>query len=130
MGRIATRILEEAGTGHRVVVSLDAPIEASDGVWECRYSIVGLEGTQSKTGLGSDSFQAIMIALELIRVTLRDNGKSLSWLGLEPGLTGFSRVHFAFGKAVVDRIENLIDQEFEQASCEAVAAKHPEPKKE
>ncbi len=128
MSLIATRQLEEVGTGNSVVVSLNAPEQQPDGVWECRYIISEL-GHQPFTGraFGEDGFQAIALALEAIRIDLRDTGRRFSWLNGEPGITGFSRVPYHFGSKLVDELEAHIDARVDRFSEEAAAGLHGPP---
>jgi len=128
MSLIATRQLEDVRTGNSVVVSLNAPEQQPDGVWECRYTIseLGLAPFNGRA-FGEDGFQAIALALEAIRIDLRDMGRKFSWLGGEPGITGFSRVPYLFGSKLVEELEAHIDARVDQFSEEAAAGLHGPP---
>ena len=71
----------------------------------------------------------LSLALEKIRVFLDSRPRSLSWNGMEPGLTGFHRVptSLGFGSGFVRRLEALIDREVEQFAQEAIARGGPPP---
>jgi hypothetical protein len=60
-----------------------------------------------------------------IRIDLRDSGRKLSWLGNEPGLTGFHRVTYALGLQLVEKLESMIDAETEKYAQESIAGLHP-----
>ena len=73
---------------------------------------------------GEDALQALSLALEAIRIDLRDSGRQLSWLGNEPGLTGFHRVPYALGLQLVEKLESMIDAETEKYAQECIAGLH------
>jgi len=80
-----------------------------EGDWKCPFHITGL-GT--KYGYGVDAIQAVSVAPEGIRVTLAKSEYRLSWLGGEPGYTGFDRlVTTAFGQKFTNRLNAKIDRE-------------------
>lgn len=125
---LATRTLHDVATGAELVVSMAAPEELPDGVWQCRFSIAenGAPLVESR-GMGSDAFQALALALEGIRVNLRDRQPRLSWMGFWPGVTGFHRVNYAFGPQIVDELEAHIDRRLEEYSAECAAGLHGPP---
>ena len=128
MRLIATRQLEDVETGNTIVVSLNAPERQPDGVWECRYTISELDHAPLTGGaFGEDGFQAIALALEAIRIDLRETGRKFSWLGGEPGITGFSRVPYHFGSKLVEELEAHIDARVDKFSEEAAAGLHGPP---
>lgn len=129
MNWIATRTLSDPATGTEVKVSLSSPQQGADGVWECLYRIEeGAKGHEDK-GYGEDGCQALCLALEKIRLFLDSRPRSLSWNGMEPGLTGFHRVpaSIGFGIGFVRRLEALIDTEVERFAQEAIARGGPPP---
>lgn len=126
MMRLGERILEEPATGQKILVALDAPQLGADGVWECSYEIrVEDAAPNVRRAYGEDALQALSLALEAIRIDLRDSGRQLSWLGNEPGLTGFHRVTYALGLQLVERLESMIDAETEKYAQECIAGLHP-----
>lgn len=128
MKALATRVLQDVETGAELVVSMAAPEEMSDGVWQCRFCIAepGVVAVEER-GMGSDAFQALALALEGIRVRLSERSRSLTWLGMEPGLTGFHRVNYAFGRKIVDELEAHIDRRLEEYAAECAAGLHGRP---
>ena len=129
MNWIATRTLSDPETGSVVKVSLSSPQLGADGVWECMYRIEEVGERHDGKGYGEDGCQALSLALEKIRVFLDSRPRSLSWNGMEPGLTGFHRVptSIGFGIGFVRRLEALIDREVEQFAQEAIARGGPPP---
>lgn len=126
MMRLGERVLEEPATGQKILVALDAPQLAEGGVWECSYEIrVGDAAPNVRKAYGEDALQALSLALEAIRIDLRDSGRQLSWLGNQPGLTGFHRVTYALGLQLVEKLESMIDAETEKYAQECIAGLHP-----
>lgn len=109
--RIAWRVLK-AEDGSNVTVSLDAPEDVAGREWQCAvtFEIDGV--TSVKTSHGEDAFQALILAIELIRVELKKLGKGLSWLPGTQGDTGFPRsVPSYFGPEFSERIDGMIEAE-------------------
>lgn len=75
-----------------VTVSLRLPSPHPEGDWECGYSITGLEPGCVDSAKGVDSIQALIMALEGIRVFLESSGAEFSWEGGE-GEAGFLLWH-------------------------------------
>ena len=106
MGR---RELFRDGSRSKVIVDLGKPRRSEKGDWECPFRIRGF-GVQY--GYGVDAIQALTTALEGIRVTLERSEQKLSWVGGEPGYTGFDRfVTTPFGVRFTKRLNGIIDQE-------------------
>lgn len=128
MSAIGSRILVDSATGKRTLVTLEAPISDSDGVWQCSYWIAEDGATaEVKRACGSDALQALSLALEGVRIALRDRGGKLSWLGQQPGMTGFHRVPALFGFDLVEKIEAMIDAEVDKYVREGLQGQHPGP---
>jgi hypothetical protein len=90
-------------------VTLGKPRRRKDGDWECPFRVTGL-GVQY--GYGVDAIQSLTTALEGIRVMLKRSGKRLSWLGGEPGYTGFDRlVTSSLGVKFNEQLNLMIDRE-------------------
>jgi hypothetical protein len=106
---IATRRLKGAN-GREVVVRLMAPVREADSTWVCAFEIRGLGRSPLNAGYGVDAFQALLNALEAIRVRLQQTGRALSWVS--QGDPGFPRhVPYAFGPAFARRVGRLVDRE-------------------
>ena len=117
LGRpIAERVLVRAGRRKgQLTVRLGAPKKAQDVDWVCPYQIVGLRDSKVGTAYGVDALQALMMALEKIRVRLEKAGSGYTWLGGEEGDAGFPRlVPIYFGAAFATRINQQIDRELER----------------
>jgi hypothetical protein len=65
---IATRTLKlrDAGREFDVPVRIFAPEHQRDGCWLCRYEIDWPDGRKSVASGGVDSFQALVLALQMI----------------------------------------------------------------
>ena len=129
MSWTATRTLSDPETGAEVKVSLSAPQQEADGVWECAYRIEEAGEQHDGKGYGEDGCQALSLALEKIRVFLDSGPRALSWNGMAPGLTGCHRVptSIGFGIGFVRRLEAMIDKEVAQFAQEAIARGGPPP---
>ena len=81
------------------------------GSWECPFHISRI-GKGLQLAYGEDPFQALILALEGIRVTLDKNAPGCLWLD-DPGLgNGFPRfVPQGFGVDLRQRLETVIDRE-------------------
>lgn len=126
MRRLGERVLTEPATGEELVVALYAPELTADGVWECCYQIGTSDTNQGmRRAYGEDALQALSLALEAIRIDLRDSGRKLSWQGNEPGLTGFHRVTYALGFQLVQKLEGMIDSEIDKYAEQCLTGSHP-----
>lgn len=126
MSAIGSRILVDSATGKRTLVTVEVPISDSDGVWQCSYWIAE-DGAKAEVNraCGSDALQALSLAMEGVRIALRDRGGKLSWLGQQPGMTGFHRVPSLFGWDLVEKIEAMIDAEVDKYAQQCVEGQHP-----
>lgn len=112
-----------------VTVRLGAPKKAKDIDWVCPYQIVGLHKSRVDTAYGVDAFQALMMALEGIRVRLKQAGLSCTWVGGEKGDSGFPRfVPAFFGAAFSARVNRQIDLELKRFG-KAIRFKRKSPRR-
>jgi hypothetical protein len=82
---VASRTLTEDGhPATRVEIILGAP-RRLDTDWECPFSIHGLEDGSVQTIAGSDSFQALLLAVRAIRARLEETGRRFLWMPNDPG---------------------------------------------
>jgi Domain of unknown function (DUF6968) len=81
------------------------------GAWECPFHISRTsKGVQ--IAYGEDAFQALIMALEGIRVTLDKDATAYSWLGGALANGGFRRfVPQGFGGDLQHKLESLIERE-------------------
>ncbi|AUX23766.1 hypothetical protein SOCEGT47_042960 [Sorangium cellulosum] len=101
--------------GRSVVIAIGQPLEVQPGEWACPFTIRGIPEPRSDRGLGIDGVSALLNALHAIRFALEASGVRVSWEGGEPGDTGFPRLmHYAFGFAFSQRMEQLIDEEIQK----------------
>src|SRR5882762_9859251 len=91
-GTVATRRLHYGARGSRVVtVRIQAPRKTGKEEWVCRFGISGLKNGASGSAHGVDGIQALLLALEAVRLTLDRSGAIFSWLGGD-NETGFPRL--------------------------------------
>lgn len=108
---IAVRDLRAVGRDSVVTVALRAPSPDPEGDWECMYTVNGLDEPHVDSAKGIDSIQALIMALEGIRIVLERSGESFSWEGGE-GEAGFPRfVPMAFGAEFSAELSRTIDHE-------------------
>jgi hypothetical protein len=118
---LAERLLGDRNSGKVVRVSIGAPRPGTDRApWECPFRIHGAGVSRVESGYGEDSMQALMTALEGIRVLLDESRLALGWkLGADrqdiwSGETGFTRsIPIALGPLVRRRLERLVDREIQ-----------------
>lgn len=124
---LAVRKLRDAGRGNRsITITLGLPRRAGKD-WLCPYGITGLGKRISKDVFGVDAIQAILLAMEAIRLDLEKTGRRLSWLG-EDGETGFPRlVPTFFGAEFAARVNRIIDLEVSRLA-RALESKHRKAK--
>lgn len=110
---VAVRELREIGSRQKVVtVRLGKPRKVRGGDWACPYQISGLGRAKVHYAYGVDALQALILAIEGIRTALEKTGRRLSWVGGEPGDTGFPRfVPTFFGLDFSKRLNKFLDQE-------------------
>jgi hypothetical protein len=109
---IASRTLKDAETGATLVVSLGVPQQVTPEEWTCAFHIDGIPPDEDQQSHGVDGLQALVMAIEGIRVTLARSGRSLTWEGGEPGDHGIPQiVPHAFGLVVSRHLERLLEEE-------------------
>jgi len=113
---VAARELRQVGSHRVVTVKLGTPRRAARGeYWECPYQIVGLGSRQMQRANGEDGVQALLLAIESVRTALKKSGKQFSWVGGEPGDTGFTPiVPTFFGRRFAKRLELMIEREVDR----------------
>jgi hypothetical protein len=120
---IAARRLRVRGSRRTVLVRLGKPRRAGRD-WRAPVQIRGAGSSELLYGYGVDAMQAVIDALEGIRVTLAKRGHHLTWVGGSSGDTGFPRVVPDIGSPQLrQRIEHLIDREVERF-VQALERKH------
>jgi Domain of unknown function (DUF6968) len=101
--------------GRVAVVTIGRPRKAKTGEWICPFRIEGLGKPQLAAAHGEDSLQALLMAIEGIRVNLDSSGRGLFWLDADfgPGIPRYVPWHF--GPSFEERILAAIQRE--QARC-------------
>lgn len=127
---IATRMLcdPQGGPDVEVRIGIPAVLEQPD-CWECPFALVeaGKEPVLD-AGHGTDAFQALIQALEGIRVGLVNTGRPLTWIYMEPGFTGFTRlIPFIFGLESVREMESFVEKTIDHQAREIMEGKRQIP---
>jgi len=113
---IARRALVALPSRRRHVVRIGRPERCDARTWRCGFHISGIGMRRPFYAFGVDSFQALILALDVIPSRLESAG-AFSWLDQEAGEHGFPRhVPTAWGVAFSRRIERLLDREVLQYS--------------
>ncbi|WP_437783710.1 DUF6968 family protein [Sorangium sp. So ce1097] len=111
----ARRLTVVDDPGRSVLVVIGQPLEVQPGEWACPFTIDGIPEPRSDRGLGIDGISALLNALQAIRFALEASGVRVCWEGGEPGDAGFPKLmHYAFGFAFSQRMEQLIDEEIQK----------------
>jgi hypothetical protein len=112
---VARRILAEQGVARRkIVVSIGLPRPdplSKHGDWECAFLIQGVGRSKVQKTFGVDSLQALMIAIEGVRVGLEQTGRRFFWLDPEIGTDIPLSVPTIWGKQLVERVRLAIERE-------------------
>jgi hypothetical protein len=116
LGRpIARRTLAEEGvTGRKVVVSIGLPRPdrfSKHGDWECPFLIEGVGESKVETTYGVDSLQALILAIEGVRVRLEQTGRNFFWFDPNIGVDIPLSVPTVWGKRLVERVSLAIERE-------------------
>jgi len=100
--------------GKPVLVRVGKPRKVSVSEWECAFHISNIGMDEINYGLGIDGLQALIQAIEGVRVFLEKSGYEFSWDGGEEGDTGIPRyVPTFYGKNFTEHLYKLIDSEIE-----------------
>lgn len=86
------------------------PDRHKGGDWECPFLIDGIGQPKVQKGFGVDPMQALIIALQGIRVTLDWTGRDLFWLDPEVGMD-FPLYFPTWGKEFEARVRLAIERE-------------------
>lgn len=123
---VAERSLRTAGAGRAVKLRLGMPRPLPKSDWECPYQIVGLGKSQPKVAYGLDGLQALLMAVEALRVRIEKSAKRLTWEGGEDGDNGLPRViPTFFGLSFAEKLSELIDREVERFSRRQEKTREP-----
>ncbi len=112
---IARRILAEQGVvGRKIVVSIGLPRPdplSKHGDWECTFLIEGVNKSKVRKTFGVDALQALIVAIQGVRVGLEQTGRRFFWLDPEIGVDIPLNVPTSWGKQLVERIRLAIERE-------------------
>ena len=109
---IAERELTDVETDRSVKIRVERPEQVADDEWCCRFSVEGAEPGSVDRAYGIDSLQALVLALEGVRLAVECRRDQLSWLGGPSGELGLSRRVPDFLRLKFERrLNKLIDRE-------------------
>src|SRR6266446_8328926 len=111
IGRVvASRVLtQQNGHTPKATVSIGCPRRLLRTSWECRFLIEGMGAPIVGRAGGVDTLQALLQAVEGVRVSLEQTGKPFVWLDPQDGLGFPFLVPLSHGKSLEDRVRKLID---------------------
>ena len=114
----ATRTLRHAsGPGKRSVIRLGIPYRRVGNWWACAYHISGIGMKLPLAMYGTDPFQALIGALEIIRVRLDISGVEFEGYTTERGDTGFPHyINSVLGIRFNRRLERMVETEIRKAT--------------
>ena len=119
MSHFSRRLTRRDGKAVQVLVSYPVQSKGPSGDWECRYQILGMGNDKAKVSVGTDSIQAIYLALQYIATTLYSSEEyergELWWEG---GVTPAD-----LGLPVVDTVREDVERKKVQVSDIILRAK-------
>jgi hypothetical protein len=113
LGRVIAEreLVGEKNPRRRLIVRLGTPRPDRDD-WVCPYQLLGFGRRAVRGVFGVDAFQALTLALQVIRAELVAIEQPLQWTCGLPGDTGFGLVvHSFIGPAATERIEKMAERE-------------------
>jgi hypothetical protein len=119
--RRLTRRDVNGGGDHTVVVRIGKPKKERRS-WVCPFHISRLGSRKPFFAYGEDAVQALLMAFEGVRVTLKKNDSSFTWIG-EEGDAGFPMlVDGGADLSFTRRLESLVEKEKDKFWKKAAAA--------
>jgi hypothetical protein len=114
-----TFVSKEGKKSRKVVGKVGQPIRRGK-TWVCPFTISGIGLRGHIDAVGEDQMQALILALEGMRTTLRKDGSEWSWIYGERGDVGIPRfVPSGFGVDFAKGIESAIDEAIAKFAAEA-----------
>jgi hypothetical protein len=83
--------------------------------WECPFLIEGIDDSQAQRAFGVDGLQALIQAIEVIRVTLEETGRNFFWLDQQQGIGIPLYVPTFQGKRFEERMRLAVEREMIRA---------------
>jgi hypothetical protein len=110
---IARRVLTQMGPELRqVAIAIGRPRRHPEGDWECPFMIEGLnEQGYYHTAGGVDALQALLMAVEGVRVSLERTGRRFFWLDREAGPDIPRYLPTQYGPRFEARLNRMIEQQ-------------------
>lgn len=126
---IANRRVDVLGRGKSITLMLGKPKKEINGDWKCSFLITGLGTPKVQFGYGVDSMQALLMAIEGMRVTLERSGERIAWAGVDDS-SGLPRpLPTYFGSAFAKKVGRMIDNEIEKFALKAQKKSSTQKKK-
>ena len=108
---VATRVFQTE-TGSEVVATICEPVMIGPDEWTCNFQISGLSREVQAHGSGVDGMQALIVALQGVRVHLEGAAEILSMLDGEPGDFGIPRsIPDGYGPEVEKHLARVLTDE-------------------
>jgi len=108
-------LIDERDPKRRIVISFGVPRQVTSRGWRCDVRIEGLgRAPVSRDVMGFDSLQALTLALQFVRMNLKDSPSRLAWpLDGLPCPAGDIplQVPIDLGEEFAERVERLIKRE-------------------
>ncbi len=122
---VATRIFRSSA-GNEVIATVYDPVTTPPDEWICEIRISGLAHEVVDRVRGVDSLQALMEALQCIRLHLNGAGEGLTWYGNEAGVFGIPRpIPDYYGVEIERHLEKLVSDEVIRLAKEKRATRKP-----
>lgn len=99
---------QQNGRTRKVKVSIGLPRRLLRASWECRFLIEGIGAPIVGRAGGVDTLQALLQAVEGVRVNLEQTGHCFVWLNAKDGLGIPFLIPLSHGKSLEDRVRKLI----------------------
>jgi hypothetical protein len=121
----AIRQIQEVGkNSSNITIYLGVPSKVKANEWKCPFLLDGFEKPRIQFGRGVDGLQALLVAIEGIRVTLERSGKHFSWLGGEDGDLGLPQfIPTVFGAEFSNKMGQLVEKEMSKFVLKARSKK-------
>lgn len=117
----AVRRLKVVGEVDReIVITIGKPRPDPKGDWRCSFLVEGVPNERRRFARGIDPLQALQLAIESAKHTVKATGLVCTWLDGEPGDIGIPRTVPSYpGSGFSQRIERYIDRELEKFARDA-----------
>lgn len=109
---IACRTLQSGDS--EVLIEIYEPVEVNQMEWRCDFSVHGMSTSGPQMAFGIDSIQAILSAIDGIRLYLSGANESVSWLGQNSEIGLPRSIPTSLGFEFYQKLCGIIDDEVER----------------